>query len=323
MGYRLLPPLAAFLLLAASLLGREPTDAQESAAPVYLALGDSLAFGVGADSPEGDGYVGLAAQALREGETFSRGGLDVLNLSQPGAETPDLVAPGGQLEQAVDLIENRAQDGILGNEVAIISISAGANDLLALAESGSPCIENAGSESCRLGLTATLTNVQNNLTEVLRQLRDAVVESETALIADIFVIDLYNPYSGSGSDFEIIASVGVQQLNGVIGVSVRANEVHLVRVFDLFQGRANQWISQDEIHPNNDGYRVIAEALLAAIERRPVSIPEDLRALPTEAPVVTTIERDGIRPLLFWILLPVVFVAGAVLSAAYFVMRRG
>ncbi len=326
MGSRILPPLAAFLFLALA-FSAHPANSQTDA-PVYLALGDSLAFGVGADSPQDDGYVALAAEALRENEDegfVGSDGLEVENLSSPGAETADLLEVGGQMEQAIGIIEERAGDGVLGNEVAIISISTGGNDLLALAEPGSPCIENAGSEACRLGLTATLTDVQNNLTEVLRQLHEAVIASEATAIADIFVIDLYNPYSGSGEEFEIIASVGVQQLNGVIGVAVAANEaageIHLVRVFELFQGRSNQWIAQDGIHPNNDGYRVMAEALLAVIEGRSVVVPEDLLALPTEEPVLTVVDGDGIEPVVFWIALVVVFVAGAALSTAYFGMR--
>lgn len=331
MGSRILPPLAAFLFLAPALalLPAQTADAQASASPLYLALGDSLAFGVGAESPEDDGYVALTARTMRESDQFRESGLDVLNLSSPGAETADLLAPDGQLDRALEEIRARAGDGVLGNEVAIISVSAGANDLLALAEPESPCIENAGSEACRVGLTETLTNVQENLSEVLEQLHLARIESETTLQADIFVVNLYNPYSGTGEEFEILASVGVQQLNGVIGVAAAAaNEqfgaVFIVPIFELFQGRSRQWISQDEIHPNNDGYRVITEALLAAIERRPVAIPEDLLAFPTETPPVVELVRErGVDTIVLYIALPVVFLAGVALSSAYFVMRRG
>jgi lysophospholipase L1-like esterase len=274
---------------------------------------------VGADSPENDGYASLVAGALRNGDRFGVTGLDMENLSSPGAKTADLLEPDGQLAQAVALIEARESDDIDGNEVAIISIQVGANDILALADPGAPCVENAGSEECRNALTSTLSGVQKNLTETLAALRDAAPD------AQIYVLNLYNPYSGSGDEFEIIASVGVQQLNGVIGVATSTQEtgVTLVPVFELFQGRAGQWIAQDGTHPNNDGYRVMAEALLAAIELRPIEIPEDLRELPTPTPLVAVVDGDGIEPLIFWIALPVVFLAGAALSSAYFVMRRG
>jgi lysophospholipase L1-like esterase len=316
---RKLPPLAAFLFLAAVGLLPVPAHAQTPSSPLYVALGDSLAFGVGASSPQDDGYVALAADALRSSDHFGGTGLDVVNLSSPGARTADLLEPRGQVEAAIAEIEARAEDQVPGNDVRLISINAGANDLLALVDPGQPCVENAGSEACRDSLTGALIAVQQNLAEALRRLREA------APGADIYVMDLYNPYSGSGEEFEILASVGVQQLNGVIGVAAASEEfgATLVPVFELFQGRANQWIAQDGIHPNNDGYRVLAEALLAAIEQRPAVIPEDLRALPTEPPVVTVVEGDGIEPIVFWIALPVVFLAGAALSSAYFLMRRG
>ena len=139
----------------------------------------------------------------------------------------------------------------------LISLSIGANDLLALAEPDAPCVQNAGSETCRNLLTQTLADVQSNITEVLGQLREAAPDAE------IYVMNLYNPYSGSGEEFELIASVGVQQLNGVIGVAAAIEEfdARLAPVFELLQGRAEQWIAKDGIHPNDDGYRVMAECL--------------------------------------------------------------
>lgn len=318
MGSRLLPPLAAFLFLACLFSPTPAAGRAQATAPAYLAIGDSLAFGVGASSPEQDGYVGLTAEALRDSERFAATGLDVENVSTPGETTANLFdGPDGQMADGLAVIQSRAEDGAEGNEVQIISVSIGANDLLALAEPGQPCRENPGSLACRDALTATLAAVQSNLTEALQELRAAAPEAE------IYVTDLYNPYSGTGDEFELIASVGVQQLNGVIRVAAATPGlgVRLVSVFDYFQGRSGQWIAQDGIHPNDDGYRVIAEVLQATIEGRAVSLPADLLAEPTQTPAVTVVERSGVRPVVFWIALPLVFAAGALLSAAYFVVR--
>lgn len=319
MGSRFLPPLAAFLFLALSLSPvLTPLTHAQASAPLYLALGDSLAFGVGAGSPADQGYVGLTAAVLRA-RRFSESGLDLENLSAPGATSADLLQPDGQLERALAEIRARADDGSAGNEAAIISISIGGNDLLALAEPEAPCIQNSGSEACRTALTQALSDLQTNLTEVLRQLRQAAPDAE------IYVVNLYNPYSGSGDDFEIIASVGVQQFNGVIGVAALNNEFRadLAPVFEHFQGRSRQWIAQDGIHPNNDGYRVIAEALQAVIEGRAVSIPEDLIAPPPDAPPAQVVgaSGDGVDTIVVLLALPAAFIAGAFLSSAYFLMR--
>jgi hypothetical protein len=143
--------------------------------------------------------------------------------------------------------------------------------------------------------------------------------------AEIYVVNLYNPYSGSGDEFEVIASVGVQQFNGVIGVAALNEEfrARLVPVFEHFQGRSRQWIAQDGIHPNNDGYRVIAEALQAVIEGRAVSIPEGLLALPSDAALGDGVggSEGGVDTIVVLLALPAAFIAGAALSSAYFVMR--
>ncbi|MEK7247943.1 MAG: GDSL-type esterase/lipase family protein [Chloroflexota bacterium] len=320
MGSRFVPPLAAFLFLSLSLSPiLTPLAHAQASAPLYLALGDSLAFGVGAGSPADQGYVGLTTAVLRASERFSESGLDLENLSAPAATTADLLEPEGQLARGLTEILRRAADGDPGNDVKLISLSIGANDLLALAEPDAPCVQNAGSETCRNLLTQTLADVQSNITEVLGQLREAAPDAE------IYVMNLYNPYSGSGEEFELIASVGVQQLNGVIGVAAAIEEfdARLAPVFELFQGRAEQWIAQDGIHPNDDGYRVMAEALQAAIEGRPVSIPEDLLALPSDAPPANqvTASGDGVDTIVVLLALPAAFIAGAFLSSAYFLMR--
>src|ERR1700674_2414620 len=194
MPSRLLPPLAAFLFLAAVALAfAAGVRAQQP--PAYLALGDSLAFGVGADSPAEQGYVGLTTASLRLSK-YNGTGLDLVNLSAPGATSADLLQPGGQLERALTDIQSRGG-------ADIISIDIGANDLLALAESNSPCFQSSGSKACQDALGQTLASLQTNLSSVLRRLREA------APTAQVYVLDIYNPYSGTNDPRAIVASVGV------------------------------------------------------------------------------------------------------------------
>lgn len=305
----LLPPLAAFLFLT---LSGMPRNVHSQDAPLYLALGDSLAFGVGADSPSTQGYVALTADVLRAGP-FAGSGLDVRNVSVPGATSADILRPGDQVNQAVAEIEARG-----GAE--IISIDIGANDLLALAGNSSPCLDEPSGQACQDALGAMLAGLQANLSTALHRLREAAPE------ARIYVFDLYNPYSGSGDAREIIAAVGVQQVNGVITASARDPEVDVtfVSIHDVFEGRASQWITSDGIHPNNDGYRVLAEGLIAAIEGRPAVLPTDLAPLPTvtlPGSVRASDDGGGVNELVPAIGIPAAFLAGAVLSAAYFLVR--
>jgi lysophospholipase L1-like esterase len=310
MPSRFLPPLAAFLFLASAALA--PIGAVHSqSTPAYLALGDSLAFGVGADNPATQGYVGLTAEALRKTDRYAAG-LDVVNLGVPGATSADLLAPGGQLEEALARIDD-------AGDVPIISIDIGANDLLALAEGDSPCLQAPSSKTCLDALGLTLASLQTNLSTVLHRLRTA------APGAQIYVLNVYNPYSGTNDPREVIASVGVQQLNGVISAASNdpALGVAFVDVHDVFEGRARQWIASDGIHPNNDGYRVMAEALLATIQDRSPVLPSDLAALPSASTSDADASGDdsGVDALVPAVGIPAAFVAGLLLSAAYFAVR--
>ena len=212
MGSRLLPPLAAFLSLALFIATASPgpSAGAQATAPVYLALGDSLAYGVGASDRSTASYVALAHQAMVGSERFGDTGIDLLNLGVPGAKSADLLTPGGQLDLALGEIRTRSQNADT-NDVEIISVDVGGNDLLGLVAPDSPCLESASVEPCRAAFGEVLSAIDDNLTEVLTRLREAAPE------AIIVVVDLYNPYSGTGDLREPIAEVGVGQANGVIG----------------------------------------------------------------------------------------------------------
>jgi lysophospholipase L1-like esterase len=42
--------------------------------------------------------------------------------------------------------------------------------------------------------------------------------------------------------------------------------VKLADVYPLFVGKAQEYISQDIIHPNDTGYRVMADAVIAVLQ---------------------------------------------------------
>ena len=88
---------------------------------VYVALGDSLAFGIGATDPATTGYVPLFFEFLED-----EGDVEVLtNLSVP-AETSGSMISGGQLAAAVATIADP------DNDVEVVTLDIGGNDLLGL-----------------------------------------------------------------------------------------------------------------------------------------------------------------------------------------------
>jgi acyl-CoA thioesterase-1 len=88
------------------------TDAEASADPLWVVLGDSTAQGLGAPGPKG-GYVGQALTQLRRntGQHWR-----VINLSVSGGLTRDVLA------QQIPLLANERPD--------LVTCGAGANDIL-------------------------------------------------------------------------------------------------------------------------------------------------------------------------------------------------
>ena len=144
------------------------------------------------------------------------------------------------------------------------------------------------------------------------------------------MVDLYNPYSGTGDLREPIAEVGVGQANGVIGAVTADPDLRITTasIFALFIGRGTQWVAPDGIHPNDNGHRVIAEAVIAAIDNREPRIPDDLLALAPGATAAaidpgsqTTANGDGVSTVWLVVAVAVAFVAGVAVSGTYFFAR--
>jgi len=322
MGKLLLPLLAAFLSLSVLLSGTEAAQT-----PVYIALGDSLAFGVGASDPPTKGYVGLTFDALRKSDRYRQNGLGLMNLSVPGATSSDLLISGGQLDSALKEITRRQGAGVSpGGDVEIISIDIGGNDLLALGGGDSACVSDPLGDACRQRFVKMLDGLKTNLTEVVQRLRKA------APTADIVIVGLYNPYSGTGGSLEVPGELAVQQLNGVLNTVASDPELHakMAPVFDFFRGRGRQWIAADGLHPNDEGHAVIAEALLATIQGRPPEIPQ---GQPDQA-AVTPVQSAALQPaaqtssnsgpnllLVLAIAVPAAFAGGAIVTGTYLLAR--
>ena len=266
---RLLPLLAAFLSLA--LLAPAPAAAKET--PAYIAIGDSLAFGVGATDPATGGYVARTFDALRNSDRYSDRGLELVNLGVPGATSADLLLPGGQIDQALREIHDRQEDTSSSDDnVEIITVDIGGNDVLTLATADSPCVGDLLGEECQGRFQEMLGTLKGNLTTVLERLREAAPK------ADLVVMDLYSPLSGRGVAEELVADYAVGQMNAVTEEVASRPELHagLAGVYPLFSGRAAQLIAADGVHPNDDGHALMAEVVLAAIEGRAPVLPEEL-----------------------------------------------
>ena len=246
-----------------------PVAATSPVPTVYLALGDSLAWGDGASVPTRTGYVPRLAGYF---QGASHGGADELvNLGVRGASTGSLLAD--QLPDAINVIADPSTD------TRVVTISVGGNDLLDLVnDPDDPCILDAGSPTCQYLLYLAMTGVATNMPQILGTL-------QAWLAADpgdekIFVLLPYNAFSGTGHPLEVPIGVAMRGADMAIDCAANANPANVglddilactaayfgavvVDSYPLFEGRTLQLTHMGEgfnVHPNDAGYEVITKA---------------------------------------------------------------
>src|SRR5207245_10827430 len=134
---------------------------------------------------------------------------------------------------------------------------------------------------CVQQLRNALDNYEPNLDKILNTLQQADPQ------LNIFLMTLYNPFSGASPVLDELGELSLEGrpdtpfpegLQDIIRRQAQAHGVHLVEVYPLFEGKAHESGAGDTIHPNDTGYRVIADAVIA-----------EMRA----AGVIEWAERDG------------------------------
>ena len=241
-----------------------PAGPQET---LYIAMGDSLAWGDGASVPERNGYVPRLAGYF---SGAMNGGADrLINLAVRGATTSDLRAT--QLGDAVALIGDPATDA------RVVTISIGGNDLLDLInDPNDPCLVDATSPACQFLLFTAMGSVATNMPVILGSLQAALLEDPGT--ESVFVLLPYNAFSGTGHPLESLiaavmlgvdgtvdCTVDVSQygLNDILGCTAQATGAVVVDAYPLFEGHILELTHMGEgfnVHPNDDGYAVIAKA---------------------------------------------------------------
>lgn len=257
--------IAVVSMLAAATIAT-PALAGEPQGPVHIALGDSVAAGSGANSPN-TAYPERLSRYLKSSDCNDASAqacphLELIDLSVGGATSTDLIA--SQLGPAVAEIVARQSDPDTTNNVEYISITIGGNDLFR------PVIEACGGgvdQACVGTITTLFTTYQANLTTILGTLRAVAPDAEIAIMT------YYNPLGscqladlapladgvlegGNGLPFglnDIIRGVA----DGVGGITV-VETYGMLSPTDLVGG-------EDCLHPDDSGHRKIAKAFAAAM----------------------------------------------------------
>ncbi|MEO7267127.1 MAG: SGNH/GDSL hydrolase family protein [Candidatus Limnocylindria bacterium] len=239
-----------------------PPTASPAAGKAYLALGDSITFGIGVPRPRQQGYPARVAERLEEA-------------TPPYDELRVLAVPGetatGFLEQRIDDVEMAI--GELGERVGLVTIGLGANELLRTR--GDPaCIADPSGAACREVANAAAEDASTALDAVVGRVIAAVASAGGD--ATILLLAYYNP------DVEPIAVSTIVGADGVIGCEAgdpapglndriacvaERHDVGLVNLYTAFLGREEELtgIGAGDVHPNSAGYEVIAERIAAEL----------------------------------------------------------
>lgn len=214
---------------------------------VYIALGDSIAAGTGASDSATTSYVALVAEALRQ---RLGGDLEFVDLSVGGATTQSLI--DDQLATAIERLEE--------GDVRLVTLTISGNDLNVL-EDAPACLQDPGGVECPLD--DVLLEVEQRLSRILRDLQQA---SPGTIIA----IQAYpNLFSGTGNILDRPADIAFDLLNGVIIGLAQRHDIVVADPVHAFEGQGSELTHlldpTPDPHPNDDGYRVIADAFLEAI----------------------------------------------------------
>jgi len=235
--------------------------------PCYLALGDSYAYGEGASSRIKLAYVPLFHQFL---ERDMGKDLSLRNLAVGGETTTSMIAEG-QLAKALAELRFRNQEtDDPADDVVVITIDIGGNDLIGLTKEGRPCAPPNGRDdsACAAAFGNAVDEVSMNLPVILRALRVAAGQDTR-----ILVLDYFNPYSGSGKPLDEVGDAALPALNDAIDTAAGSPGVdaEVVHLLDSFRGRAPELTHvmdpEEDFHPNDAGHRLIADLLIAAYER--------------------------------------------------------
>lgn len=256
-----------------------------SVLPEYLALGDSLAVGVGATVPSQTGYVAKFDKSYFQASQIGPDVLTNLGVAIPGGETSGSFISDGQLQAAKDAI---AAD----TDIKVVTLDIGGNDLLKLLLDGTCPFGPDCTTEAEDALEAFGTNFAFILSKLAGPLFFDGGDEE------LMVMTYYNPLSGTGHPAEgfidlalagpdfitSCADLGISNppgLNDIIDCAVTASAstfaaigvtVKVVDVYPLFDGKATLLTHIAEfdtnpslsIHPNNLGYNVITGAFVKA-----------------------------------------------------------
>nr|WP_255473528.1 SGNH/GDSL hydrolase family protein [Planomicrobium sp. CPCC 101110] len=253
---------------------------------VYVALGDSLAAGQTPDSKIDAGYADLIAQELSR--------------HQPVAlYTKQLAFPGFTTEDVLERIKSKPAQEVLAS-ANIITLSAGANDLLRLVQANP---EEGALAFQQVQVDFALNEARLNMEAILAELE------ERAPNADIYVMGYYFAYPHVRDNQKEGTAEQLDRLNEILKNSAKKAGATFVAVDKAFGENAVKKVPNPaDVHPNLLGYQAMANAFLDhyqkgwKVEKRelpepnPMTFEEIQKMQEKQSEQSSSVERTSARP---------------------------
>ncbi|WP_042478868.1 SGNH/GDSL hydrolase family protein [Bacillus ndiopicus] len=219
------------------LVGATKVQAQE----VYIALGDSLAAGQTPYRQIDTGYTDLIAMQLtlnNELQFYSK----------------ELTFPGYKVADVLQRIEQPDAKALL-SKATLITISAGANDLLQIVQHRS----QAGTLTfSQLAADFSLNQARQNFSALLEKLE------YYAPNATIYVMGYYFPYPNVLSTQKVGTAKQLDLLNLILQQEAEQHGAYFIAVDQSFAPNAKKYLpNYADVHPTMEGYLVMANAFLS------------------------------------------------------------
>jgi lysophospholipase L1-like esterase len=235
--------------------------AQAPPPPIYVALGDSIEFGLGDNIlANGIGYTPLF-QAFLSSTVFQRP-VQLLNLGVPFATTRDIWQD--QLPAALAALQGRAP--------VVVTWGGGGNDLAEVV-TGPQAAACRHSQSCLGRLNGLLNGVEQTIDRTIGELRQAIGPNGHLLMRT-----QYNALLRTGCQTPANTLLGTVVLEGAPGTVLdrglntrirslaQKYDASVIDLFLPFAANANTFIAADCIHPSGLGYQAIAALAAQAFQ---------------------------------------------------------
>lgn len=276
---KLLALLGVSALMTALVAAPAAGSITEPGLPVYLSMGDSWTAGEGSTNPAVDGFVPQLRVGLQDylnclpaaSDNAANGckHLNLVNLGRsatdelPGVTTPALIAE--QLPVAIPMLENRNHDDNPRNNVEVITIQVGGNDVFGSVIPA--CLEGL-SDFC-------LYTLQTELGDLAVDYDAAVSATRTAAGPDAQIV--LGTYGNSAPYCYLAALEGSEQLGallleggfGIDGINDIVRSVagtYHAEVSEVYTILGAGDFDFDCLHLTDQGYDKVTAAYLAVID---------------------------------------------------------